>query len=75
MLYLDGDLVIDNNGEHPPRTVSGALQLASGPHDFRLLYNDVRGLKVLQLKWRHGDMHAHEPLPMDALEIPEPLRP
>ena len=37
-LYLDGRLVIDNDGLHPPRGCSGQAELARGVHNIRLSY-------------------------------------
>lgn len=37
-LYIDDQLVIDNDGVHPPLEKSGSLQLASGIHRVRVEY-------------------------------------
>lgn len=43
MLYIDGEPVIDNGGQHPPLTVAGITHLAGGIHDIRVPY--FQGLK------------------------------
>jgi len=37
-LYIDGDLVIDNDGQHPPEERSGTVTLAHGVHEIRVSY-------------------------------------
>ncbi len=37
-LYIDGELVIDNDGQHPPRERVGAVHLSHGVHDIRVSY-------------------------------------
>jgi len=37
-LYIDGQLIIDNNGTHPPETRNGSLNLARGIHRIRVPY-------------------------------------
>lgn len=37
-LYIDGELVIDNDGQHPPRERVGAIPLSHGVHEIRVSY-------------------------------------
>ena len=37
-LWIDGELVIENDGIHPPESVSGTVDLASGDHEMVLEY-------------------------------------
>jgi hypothetical protein len=37
-LYIDGELVIDNDGQHPPRERVGAVHLSRGVHEIRVPY-------------------------------------
>jgi hypothetical protein len=37
-LYIDGKLVIDNDGVHPPTSAEGTVQLAAGTHKLELEY-------------------------------------
>jgi hypothetical protein len=43
MLYVDGQLVIDNSGLHPPVTLHGAAGLREGTHTIRVAY--FQGIK------------------------------
>jgi hypothetical protein len=50
VLYIDGEQVIDNDGQHPPRSQKMSLPLSKGEHQFRLLYYQGPGSKLaLQL--------------------------
>ena len=37
-LYIDGELVLDNDGVHPPRSRSGSVDLEAGDHELVLEY-------------------------------------
>jgi len=43
MLYVDGQLVIDNSGLHPPVTLNGKAGLRQGTHTIRVTY--FQGIK------------------------------
>ncbi|HVW08158.1 MAG TPA: PA14 domain-containing protein [Bryobacteraceae bacterium] len=43
MLYVDGQLVVDNSGLHPPVTLHGAAGLREGIHTIRVVY--FQGIK------------------------------
>ena len=49
MLYVDGELAIDNDGEHPPQPMSRWLRLAKGLHALRLDYFQGKMGKTLKL--------------------------
>jgi hypothetical protein len=51
-LWLDGALVVDNNGIHPMRTRSRTLRLSAGVHALRVVYFDSSGSPGLILSWR-----------------------
>lgn len=38
VLFIDGNQVVDNDGQHSARSTAMSLPLAEGEHDFRLLY-------------------------------------
>jgi hypothetical protein len=38
LLFIDGAQVLDNDGQHAPRSVKMALPLKQGEHEFRVLY-------------------------------------
>lgn len=37
-LWIDGELLIDNDGQHPPLAIEGSAVLSRGVHDLRLDY-------------------------------------
>jgi len=37
-LYIDGELVIDNDGQHPPQEREGSIRLSHGVHEIRVSY-------------------------------------
>jgi hypothetical protein len=37
-LYIDGELVVDNDGQHAPQSREGTIELASGDHELILEY-------------------------------------
>jgi hypothetical protein len=37
-LYIDGELIVDNDGAHPPETMKGSIQLKRGIHTLRVPY-------------------------------------
>jgi len=37
-LYIDGGLVIDNDGVHPPQEETGSIELSKGVHTIRVSY-------------------------------------
>jgi hypothetical protein len=45
-LYIDDNLVVDNDGEHPPETRSAALHLKGGIHTLRVSYFQGRRFQV-----------------------------
>jgi hypothetical protein len=50
-VYLDGQLVVDN--EHEGRDVrsSGSIDLDQGQHDLRVQGEFLRGWRLLELRW------------------------
>jgi hypothetical protein len=50
-LYIDGELIIDNDGQHPPRERTGNVRLSKGVHEIRVSYFQGPGdLVALVLK-------------------------
>jgi hypothetical protein len=59
-LFIDGKLVVDNDGYHPPRMALGAAQLAPGRHTIRVAYWQGPGPLALVLEAaRPGDAAYH----------------
>jgi hypothetical protein len=42
-LFIDGQKIIDNDGVHPPQSVSGNAYLSRGQHQIEVDYSRVRG--------------------------------
>lgn len=55
LLYIDNDLVVDNDGPHSPREVIGQKALAKGLHPIKVLYFDYNGGK---LQMNSADMNG-----------------
>jgi beta-glucosidase len=53
-LWIDDKLVIDNWRKQSFRTTLADVNLAAGPHDFRLEYFESTGNVRLRLVWDHG---------------------
>ncbi len=45
-LYIDDDLVVDNDGEHPPATKAASVNLKGGIHTLRVSYFQGRRFQV-----------------------------
>ena len=45
-LYIDDQLIVDNDGEHPPEKREGSIQLAGGIHRIRVPYFQGRRFQV-----------------------------
>jgi hypothetical protein len=48
-LFIDGALVIENDGKHKPESRSGSIALRSGSHQLRILYAQTTDRMALQL--------------------------
>lgn len=47
VVHVDGDLVVDNGGNHGPRLRRGEVELAAGEHAFELRYHEAGGAEAL----------------------------
>jgi len=63
-LYVDGELVVDNDGLHASRTVIGSRTLSAGSHSLRVEFFEKSGGQVLEVGYRTGDP-AFQPIPGD----------
>lgn len=62
-LYIDGQLVVDNDGVHPPKAVEGAVQLTPGPHSIVVEYfQGPRWQIALQLMWTQPGQKKFRPV-------------
>jgi len=74
-LYVDGQLVVDNDGMHATRTKEGTLVLAKGRvYSFDVRYYEVRGMATVELTWQPAGASSVELLaPGGAANPPPPL--
>jgi putative heme-binding domain-containing protein len=74
-LYVDQQIVVDNDLDHGMVTKSGSCRLAAGLHSFELCYYDQAGAQGLELTWSGPD-RARGPLTADVVEAvaDDPLR-
>lgn len=63
-LYIDGELVVDNDGLHSPGTVIGLRTLSAGSHSLRVEFFEKGGGQALEVGYRTGDP-AFLPIPAD----------
>ncbi len=61
-VYIDGNLVVDNDGLHAPRVVMATTTLAAGTHSLRVEFFEKNGGEVLEVGYRTGNP-AFEPIP------------
>ncbi len=65
-LYVDGKLIVQNDGMHAATTESGAIALDEGPHEVLLQYRQQGGAWALEWSWgREGQ--ARKPVPSRVL--------
>jgi hypothetical protein len=51
VLEIDGETVVDNDGNHAARLVSGHVPLRAGLHEIRLRYFQSKGGAALDVRW------------------------
>lgn len=61
-LWLDGELLVQNEGLAPHRRAEATRQLTAGPHALRVAYTQAAGGDTLEVLWR-GPEQPEEPLP------------
>lgn len=57
-LFLDGQLLIDHDGNHPPKPAGSLVRLRKGLHPLRIEYFQGNGQKALELFLDHCDSRA-----------------
>ena len=62
LLYIDGELVVDNDGVHAFRREDGSIELDPGSHSIELLYIENTGQAGLTLSWSGPDTDGEEAL-------------
>lgn len=61
-LWIDGTLIVDNDGIHGAQEVSGTTNLSVGYHAFRLDYFDEKNGHILNVQW-NGPGFARTSIP------------
>ncbi len=64
ILYIDGQVVVDNDGLHAPRTVANSVTLTAGLHDLRVEFFEKGGGEVIEVGYKTGNP-TYEPIPAD----------
>ena len=66
MLWIDGELAVDNGGDHGMRRKEGELDLAAGRHALTITYYERSGGDGLEVEWS-GPGTETEVIPAEAL--------
>ncbi len=74
-LYINQNLVVDNDGIHTPRYVRGSLKLAAGMHYIEIHYFQGQPYQIA-LQWFYQPPDGQEQIvPPEIIYLPEPPRP
>lgn len=65
-LWIDGERVIDNDGEHAPVPQTGEIGLAKGLHEIRVAFFERMGGQALEVAWSSPTIDP-EPVPAERL--------
>jgi hexosaminidase len=66
LLQIDDEVVVDNDGNHAPRVITGHIPLRQGFHKIKLLYFQSEGNVTLHVSWGASGAEL-QPLPESAL--------
>jgi hexosaminidase len=55
VLEIDDEVVVDNDGNHPSRRITGYIPLRQGFHKMRLRYFQAEGGASLDVSWGAAD--------------------
>jgi PA14 domain-containing protein len=62
LLLIDGTVVVNNDGRHTRKKLSGSIDLTAGSHDIEVHYFEYFGFNVLNLSWaRPGSKESMVP--------------
>ncbi len=65
-LYIDGKLLVDNDGEHGPKQLGGSIELSPGKHGICAEYFQSGGSKTLQVSY-NSESISYQPVPGSVL--------
>lgn len=66
-MYIDDELMINNDGYHGDVAIDGEVVLAEGYHPVRILYMQGKGGRTFRLTWRSFESNRFEPVPSSIL--------
>ncbi|XAL98078.1 DUF1080 domain-containing protein [Phycisphaeraceae bacterium D3-23] len=67
VLTIDGDVVINHDGIHPPTPKDASVELAAGDHALSIRMFEQAGGQELRLHWRSPGAEGFTPVPANAL--------
>jgi cytochrome c len=66
-MYIDDELMINNDGYHGDVAIDGEVVLAEGYHPVRILYMQGKGGRTFRLTWRSFESNRFEAVPSSVL--------
>ena len=69
MLYIDDEMVVDNDGSHSAVAATGKIPLKKGFHTYRLLYLEDYEGQELSWAWKLPSATKPEPIPASVLFV------
>ncbi len=78
LVYINGQLVVDNSGSHGAEYREGVIDLTAGFHDVEVRYNELGGSREMQLWWQppgqgRAVIDSKFLFPLEGKEIPAGL--
>ena len=67
VLYVDGQLVVDNDGSHTAISATGRIALSPGKHRYRILYFEDYEGEAFSWAWQTPGSRKLEPVPASCL--------
>lgn len=71
-LWINGTLVVNNDGDHSPQTRSGTVWLPAGPASIETRFYECNGESVMQLLWRGPGVASNTIVPASAFTTTPP---
>ncbi len=67
-LYIDGNVVVNNDGDHGMKEATGTVRLTEGQHSIRVNYFNSSGGNGLKVAWK-GPGFKRQPIPVERLVV------